>query len=80
MYISKDVTLAVKRRRAVEIEIIKATVKALLAAGFSLSVYDGEKESLPTTSPKVIHADLYNTKEDFYVTAKCAEGAPWNTR
>lgn len=65
MYISKDVTPAVARRRAVEIEIIKATVEALLAAGFQLSVFDGEDTSPISTDPKVIHDALYNTDEDY---------------
>lgn len=65
MYIAKDVTPAVKRRRAVEIKIIKATVKALLAARFSLSVFDGEEDSPISTSTKTIYDALYNTDEDY---------------
>jgi hypothetical protein len=70
MYISKDVTPAVARRREVEIKIIKATVKALLAAGFSLSIYDGDEDVLQnngkgSTNVKAIHDALYNTDEDY---------------
>jgi hypothetical protein len=64
LYISKDVTPAVARRREVEIKIIKATVKALLAAGFTLSVFDGEEEHPRSRNTKALYDNLYNTDDD----------------
>ena len=66
MYINKDVTPAVARRREVELTIIKATVKALLADGYSLGVNDGEELVLHhSTDTKAIYDALYNTDEDY---------------
>ena len=70
MYISPNVTPAVARRREVEIKIIRATVKALLAGGFTLSVFDGDENHLiendgGSTNPAAIYDKLYETDEDY---------------
>lgn len=65
MYFSPDSPPSVKRRQKVEVAIIKATVKALLAEGFSLSVFDGEEDSPISTDTKAVHNALYNTDEDY---------------
>jgi hypothetical protein len=77
MYVSPNRTPEVKRRQDVEIRILKATVKALLDAGFTLSVFDGEEDLLlhrtgPETpvvggskDTKTIYNALYNTDEDY---------------
>lgn len=88
MYFSPDSPPAVKRRQAVEVEIIKATVKALLAAGFSLSVFDGEEDHLiepppsaeiqhGSTDTKAIYKALYETDEDYLNAWKDGEIFGW---
>lgn len=71
MYFSESSPPAVKRRQAVEVAILKATVKALLAAGFTLSVFDGEEDHLivdnkaGSTNTEAIYKALYETDEDY---------------
>jgi hypothetical protein len=82
MYISKDVTPVVKLRREIEIKIIKATVKALLKAGFTLSVFDGEEDFLieenhGSADTKAIYAALYETDEDYLNAWKDGERFGW---
>lgn len=78
MYIAKDVTPAVARRREVEIKIIKATVKTLLDAGFTLNVFDGEEHHPVTAIKSEVLRDLYNTDEDYlYVHAPSGGTIGW---
>lgn len=74
MYTPKNVTPAVAKRRKAELAILKATVEALLDAGFTLSVFDGEEDHLIFTggvraqgsnNPASIYKALYETDEDY---------------
>jgi hypothetical protein len=62
----RDVDQGVRARVAVERRIVKRTVKDLLEAGYTLSVFDGEEESAMTsTDYKLLHDALLNTDQDF---------------
>ncbi len=58
--------MSVKMRQLVEREIAMATVKALLAGGFSLGVNDGEDLTLHhSRSTRAIEKALFTTDEDW---------------
>ena len=69
----KDITPAVKRRIDLEERIARATVRALLAAGFSVSVFNGEEDLLvkdnhgSTNVTEVI--DQMSTTDEDYLNA-----------
>lgn len=79
MYIPKDVTPAIRKRIAIEARIVKATVRSLLAAGYSLSVDDGGEEYAikNSTSFKAIMDALLNTDEDRLIAAKDGKRLGW---
>ena len=77
MYRSKDVTPAVKKRQDVEIRIIKATVKALLDAGFELNVFDGETHYAMARTWADVKKAIYETDEDYLIAWKEGKRFGW---
>lgn len=75
MYPAKlsDVDQGVRARVAVERRIVKRMVADLLAAGFELSVMDGEVEHKRTNDPAKLHKDLMETDEDYLFVYKVGE-------
>lgn len=58
----------VKIRQDVEKRIARATIKGLLAAGFLITVFDGEEETVQRSrSPKVILGAMMTTDEDYLI-------------
>lgn len=58
--------MTVKFRQHIERKIARATIKALLNAGFTLGVNDGEETVLRRcTDPKTILAAMFSTDEDY---------------
>jgi hypothetical protein len=52
-------------RQAIEKKIVNATIKSLLAAGYFLTVHDGEEEVLKLSrDTRAIRKALYSTDED----------------
>lgn len=73
MYMSDNVTPAIRARIAIERRIVKLTVKTLIEAGYALSVFDGEEQTAYTTTDfKMLHDALMETDED-YLYAKKAD-------
>ncbi len=56
---------AVQRRIRMEVRIIRQLVKDALAAGFKLSVDDGEEQTPYYTEAKPVFTALMNTDEDY---------------
>lgn len=54
-----------KIRRQVERDIATRTIRALLDAGYVLSVHDGEEEYPMSTDPAQILRDMMQTDEDY---------------
>lgn len=58
--------MSVKMRQKVEREIAVAVIKALLAAGYSLGVNDGEETTIHhSTDAKAIENAMFTTDEDW---------------
>jgi hypothetical protein len=58
-----------ENRLKLEMQILRKTVKVLLEAGFSLTVFDGEEDTVKqSTSFKEIVAALRTTDEDWLYT------------
>lgn len=68
MYMSPDFATkpkALQNRIKLEQRIVKMTVDALLAKGYTLSVFDGEEEHTATKERKAIIDALMETDEDY---------------
>lgn len=58
--------MSVKMRQEVERKIAVAAINALLAAGYSLGVNDGEETTIHhSTDPKAIEKAMFTTDEDW---------------
>lgn len=71
MYMSHDFDskpVALRNRIKLEQRIVKMTVDALLAAGYTLSVFDGENDTPYTTDRKILVDALMETDEDYLYT------------
>jgi hypothetical protein len=67
--------MSIKLRQELERRIARAAIRGLLAAGFEVSVFDGEEEALPRTdNPGAILAAMMTTDEDYLIAHK--PGAP----
>jgi hypothetical protein len=55
---------SIRKRHTIERRIVDALVKAALAKGYSLSVFDGEEDSKLSDDYSNIHNALYRTDED----------------
>jgi hypothetical protein len=63
---NEHLTAAVKRRVAIEQKIARFTVRALLDAGFFITVYDGEEMTVTRSRDVATICDAMNTTdEDF---------------
>lgn len=78
MYTSQGAGCAVRLRIAVEKQIVIKTVADLLAAGYKLTVDQGDGETTkPTTDVKVLHDALMETDEDFLHVYKDKKHFGW---
>jgi hypothetical protein len=63
----KQLTPAIKRRIAVEQKIARFTVRALLRAGFSISVYDTEEITVTRSRDATTICDAMSTTDEDYL-------------
>lgn len=68
---------SLKKRILLEQRIVKHTVKALLTAGYALSVFDGENDSVVTTENTILIDALMETDEDFLNVYKDGKRIGW---
>jgi hypothetical protein len=60
-----------KRRLKIEEKIVKRVIRDMLAAGFKISVHDGEEIVLqPSTDAEVIAAAMFSTDDDRLICTK----------
>jgi len=69
--------MSVKMRRMVEREIATAIVDSLLAAGFRISVDNGDDRTSPYRDQKTIMKALFYTDEDRLFVYKDCDGDNW---
>ena len=77
MYQSPNSPPSVKRRQAVEIEILTAVLDEALRQGLSISVYDGGEHFAATTDRPTLLDQLFNTDEDVIFVYQGTEQIGW---
>ena len=75
-YRTESLPPTVKARIAVEQKIARHTVTALLACGYSLSVYDGEEVTVERSTDKTAICNaMYTTDEDYLFVFRAGESS-----